>query len=212
MIENFKNKLIVFEGVDHSGKSTLAKALYDRLTKSGIDTILTKQPGDAPGELGVLTRSLCIDKKWGLNPVSNLFSFLLDRSEHISKVIIPALTNGKTVVCDRWGYSTIAYQFYGKELIRKYNLSDDFASTLNSFASFNLDPDVVFFIERDINNIKKEKNDDFDQFETESDLFKDRVNKAYYKLLEENNDLFVDIKVLENDIEGTLNLILDSEF
>jgi thymidylate kinase len=78
--EKFKGKLVVFEGpADHCGKSTLANALKDKLIEEGLDVLLTKQPGDVPGELHDLMRSMCIDKKWGLHPISNLFAFLLEQ-------------------------------------------------------------------------------------------------------------------------------------
>lgn len=211
-LDKFKNKLIVLEGpADHCGKSTLAKALYEKLTSENIDTILTKQPGDAPGELGNLTRSLCIDKKWNLHPLSNLFAFLLDRAEHTSKVIQPALDSGKTVICDRYWYSTIAYQFYGKQLLEKFDLNEEFAFWMNRVASMNIEPNVVFFIEREAKRIQAEKDNENDQFETASREFKQRVEQAYYNMAE-TNPIFKRINVIENDIPATLELLLESTF
>ena len=210
-IDKFRNKLIVFCGIDHCGKSTLAKSLYDKLSYNGIDVVLTKQPGDAPGELGSLTRSLCIDKKWNLNPLSNMFAFLLDRAEHTSKVIQPALEAGKTVICDRYWYSTIAYQFYGKQLLEKYNLNEEFAFWMNRVASMNIEPNVVFFIEREAKKVQAEKDNENDQFETASREFKLRVDQAYNKMADAD-PLFRRIKVVENDIPATLELLLGSTF
>lgn len=210
--EKFKGKLVVFESpADHSGKSTLANALYEKLKFEGVDVLLTKQPGDSPGELGTLLRSLCIDKKWNLNPITNLFAFLMDRAEHTDKIVQPAIKAGKTVICDRWYYSTIAYQFYGKELLEKYHLNKQFAYWVNRIASFNLEPDIVYFIERAQENINKTKNDENDQFETASYEFKLRVRNAYYSMLKEN-PLFVKIPVIEGDVQGTLDQILRRNF
>ena len=210
-LEKFKGKLIVLEGIDHSSKSTQAKALYDKLTAEGYDVLLTRQPGDSPGELGELMRSLCKDKKWDLHPISNLFAFLLDRTEHTDKVVSPALKAGKTVICDRWYYSTIAYQFYGKELLEKYNLNKQFAYWINRGASLNIEPDVVFFLEREQEKINQVKDDSSDIFETSSYEFKLRVRNAYYTMLKEN-PLFIKIPVVENDIDATLNKILGASF
>lgn len=210
--EKFKGKLIVFEKpADHSGGTTLAKALCNRLIEEGQDVIFTKQPGDAPGDLGVLTRSLCIDKRWNLHPLSNLFAFLLDRAEHTSKIIQPALDAKKTIICDRWWYSTIAYQFAGKQLFEKFELNQEFAFWMNRVASMNIEPDVVFFIERDQQKVETEKNTESDQFETASREFKQRVKEAYYNMA--NSDpLFKRIMVIENDIPATLEKILDTDF
>lgn len=208
-IEQFKGKLIVFEsGQDHSGKSTMAQALHAKLSQEGLDVILTKQPGDAPGDLKDLMRSMCIDKKWNLHPISNLFAFLLDRTEHTDKVVLPAIKAGKTVICDRWYYSTIAYQFYGKQLLDTYHLNKQFAYWVNRVASLNLEPDIVFFLERAQEKIAASKNDEFDQFETASYEFKLRVRNAYYSMAKEN-PLFNKIQIVEDDIPATLEKLLN---
>ena len=209
--EKFRGKLVCFEGPDHSGKSVLANALNTKLTSEGLDVLLTKQPGDVPGELHDLMRSMCIDKKWGLHPISNLFAFLLDRTEHTDKVVIPALRAGKTVLCDRWYYSTIAYQFYGKQLLDTYHLNKQFAYWVNRVASLNIEPDVVFFIERAEEHIATSKNTETDQFETASYEFKLRVRNAYYSMAKEN-PLFQRIKVIEGDVPGTLEKLLGASF
>ena len=207
--EKFRGKLLTFESAaDHSGKTTLAEALYKRLTDEGLDVVLTKQPGDVPGELGTLTRSLCIDKKWDLHPMANLFAFLMDRTENTAKVVEPALAAGKTVICDRWYYSTIAYQFYGKQLMEKYHLNKQFAYWMNRVASLNREPDVVYFIERDQAAVERTPDSSWDQFETASYDFKLRVRKAYYDMAKEN-DLFRRIQVIEGDVPGTLEKVLN---
>jgi dTMP kinase len=212
MIEKFKGKLIVFEGpADHCGKSTLARALNEKLLLEGMDVLLTKQPGDVPGELSELFQSLCKDKKWNLHPMSNLFAFLLDRSEHTSKIVLPALQSGKTVICDRWFYSTIAYQFYGKQLLEKFNLNEEFAYWMNSIASLGCDPDVVFYIERNQAKVEAEKDTETDQFETASREFKERVRVAYEKMAS-TIPIFRRIPVIESDIQGTLSQILETNF
>jgi len=120
-LDLIKGRLIVCEGTDHSGKTTIAEKMTSFLNKNGVSTIFTFQPGDIKfGPHASITRDFCTRKTYNLDPLSNLFAFLLDRSENTSKVIIPALKEGKTVIADRWWYSTIAYQFYGKQLIEKY--------------------------------------------------------------------------------------------
>jgi dTMP kinase len=203
-LENLRNKLIVFEGSDKTGKTSVAKLLVDELNGNGIPAIFTFQPGDPNwGTEAVLMRSLCKDKRHNLHPLANLFAFLLDRVEQTSKVVKPALDEGKTVVSDRWWHSTIAYQFHGKKIITDYNLDEKFATTLNKVASMYLEPDYVFYFPV---QLEVDRKDDInDQFDNSEEKFKKRVNAAY-KMLATQLDF---IKVLPGkDAEETLNNIL----
>jgi len=149
-----------------------------------------------------MIRDMCKTKKYDLNPVTNMFAFMLDRSENTIK-IKKYLDNGYTVISDRFTSSTIAYQFHGKELLKKYNLNKEFAYWMNKLASHNLEPDYAFYLDR-----PKEKINDIDDtkdlFETESDKFKNRVEKAYLDMV--SNKELIPIKV-DDDPEVTLNRI-----
>lgn len=177
-IEKLRNKLIVFEGYDKTGKSSVAKLLVDRLNANGIPAIFTFQPGDtAWGTEAAIMRSLCIDKRHDLHPLANLFAFLVDRTQQMYKVVQPALNEGKTVVSDRWWHSTVAYQFHGKQLLKEYGLNEEFAFWLNRVASLNVEPHSVFYFPESL-SIEREVNVN-DQFETADDSFSKRVRAAY---------------------------------
>jgi len=126
---------------------------------------------------------MCKTKKYDLHPMTNLFAFLLDRSEHVAKKIIPALQDGKVVISDRFWQSTIAYQFYGKQLLEKYELSRDFAYWMNTVASHNVKPHHAFFLQRPQELVDADQDDEKDLFETESDKFKQRVKDGYDSLV-----------------------------
>lgn len=208
-LERFRNKLIVFEGYDKTGKSSVAKLLADTLETEGIPTVFTFQPGDtAWGTDAAIMRSMCIDKRHNLHPLSNLFAFLLDRTEQVDKIIIPALREGKTVISDRWWYSTIAYQFYGKQLMDSFLLNKDFAYWLNSVASLNYTPDVVFYFPETL-NIDREI-DQNDQFEMAEDSFGERVRKAYEFMAYELEEFQV-VKPGNNALD-TLKILLEIEW
>lgn len=207
MLKKFKNKLIIFEGEDHSGKSTIAKKFTSYLNNNNIETIYTFQPGDNDASFNQTLNDLCKKKTYSIDPLSNLFAFLLDRSIHTYSKVKPALENGKTVICDRWWYSTIAYQFYGKQLLEKYNLNHDFAFWMNEVASHNLKPDVVFYFSRNQDLIDLTDNDSNDLFETESKLFKKRVKEAYLNMLN-NLPEFINIEV-DNDSNITLQRVIN---
>ena len=81
---------ITFEGVEGCGKSTQATALADHLTRGGVDTLLTREPGGTP--LGERVRDILLDVGHaGMRPATELFLYLASRSEHVSHVIVPAL-------------------------------------------------------------------------------------------------------------------------
>lgn len=184
--ERLRNKLIVYEGYDKTGKSSVAKLMVDFLNAKEVPAIFTFQPGDkAWGTEAVLMRSLCIDKRHDLHPLANLFAFLLDRTQQMYKVVMPALEEGKTVVSDRWWHSTVAYQFYGKQLLELFDLDESFAFWLNQVASLGVEPDYVFYFPESL-NIEREV-DINDQFETADDGFSKRVREAYEAMAQKNN-------------------------
>jgi len=103
-----KGLFIVLEGIDGSGKTTQAARLRDALLLSGIDTVLTREP--TGGKWGKKIREIASSGRQGVTTEEELEYFLEDREEHVREVIAPALEAGKVVVCDRYYYSTMAYQ------------------------------------------------------------------------------------------------------
>ncbi len=177
-LEKWKNRLIVFEGGDQSGKSSVAKALTKYLNNKGVETVFTFQPGDINwGTNAAITRSWCKDKRHNFHPLANFFAFQLDRVEQTSKIIVPALAAGKTVISDRWNYSTIAYQMYGKQLIEKYNMPEDVLNWLLTTAITSKEPDHVFYFPEKLNVGRENSKDDL--FDNAGSSFINRVHNAY---------------------------------
>lgn len=178
---DLKNRLIVFEGGDLTGKSSVAKLLNKYLNDNNIPSILTFQPGDTRwGVEATIMRSLCKDKRHNLHPLSNFFAFLLDRVEVTDKVVNPHLSDGYTVISDRWHYSTVAYQLYGKQLLEKYQMPQGVLEWLNDLAIQSRDPDLVVYFPEKLNTYRED--DKNDQFENVEDTFFDRVHKAYEEM------------------------------
>jgi len=201
IVKSLQGKLIVFDSPDHSGKSTIVNELYNDLINNNISAIKTFQPGDNDGDYNQVIKDMCKTKKYNLDPLTNLFAFMTDRSENTIK-IKKYLDDGYTVLVDRWWYSTIAYQFHGKELLKKYSLEKEFAYKLNKLASHNLVPDYSFYLER--NNIT-DKDDSKDLFETESDIFKNRVKEAYLNMVDNKELISI---IVDDDINETKNRIV----
>lgn len=181
----FENKLIIFEGGDSTGKSSVAQLFYEDLKEAGMKVIHTLQPGGNWGPMASTFRALCKDRRFNINSYTNLFIFLADRSECIEKIVKPALDSGKTVISDRWSYSTVAYQLYGKGMLddfKKFLNSDTKVNVIkewieNSF--FNIDPDYTFYFPEKIGNREKDIYDNFDQ---RGNLFEERVRNAYNEM------------------------------
>jgi len=103
-----KGKFIVFEGLDGSGQSTQAQLLKDYLEKDKkVSVVLTKEPTNEP-PIGVLIHQI-LKKEISVSPAALQLLFCADRSEHLEKVIKPALKKNTYVISDRYFYSTIAY-------------------------------------------------------------------------------------------------------
>lgn len=102
-----KGLLIVFEGIDGTGKSTQMSLLARYLREKGLAVIETREPTN--GQFGQQIRALYTNRK-GVSPEQELELFLADRQEHVHNVLTPALQEGKIILCDRYFLSTAAYQ------------------------------------------------------------------------------------------------------
>jgi dTMP kinase len=103
-----EGRFIVLEGLDGSGISTQAARLERHLRKQGYRTLLTKEP--TSGLIGSLIKS-ALTADWRASYTSLQLLFSADRAQHIADEIEPALKQGKTVICDRYVFSTLAYGF-----------------------------------------------------------------------------------------------------
>ena len=137
-----KGKFITFEGVDGGGKSTQVQLAAEWLRKQGYDVITTREPGGTV--LAEKVRELVLDPALPLNTTSQSLLYLAARSEHVEKVIRPALDAGKVVLCDRFSDSTLVYQglSLGKELAELTVLRQ-----LCSFATAGLEPDLTLVLD-----------------------------------------------------------------
>jgi dTMP kinase len=102
-------RLITFEGIDGSGKSTQARLLFERLRANGGDPVLTREPG---GSLGAeVIRKILVEgepDRW--SPETEILLFTAARRDHLERTITPALTDGRDVISDRFVDSTRVYQ------------------------------------------------------------------------------------------------------
>ena len=193
--------LIVLEGIDGCGKSTQVSLLVDRLRSIGIDTLKLREPTD--GTHGLRLRSI-LNEEVQAEHDEILDLFVKDRKQHVSEKIEPALNGGKTVVMDRYYYSTMAYQSASGFSMEKIRAD-------NSFAPI---PDLVLILdipaEDGVKRVLKDGN--ADRFEKEE--FLNRVREQYLKLKDEPNvqliDASLDVKEVHVNIWSFVENLMES--
>jgi dTMP kinase len=135
-----RGRFIAFEGGEGAGKSTQARLLADALRERGIEVVLTREPGGTDGAEAI--RNLLLDPSGpGWEPQAEALLFAAARSDHVSRLIRPALERVAWVVCDRFLDSTRAYQGGGG------GLADADILALHRIGSGGLLPDLTILLE-----------------------------------------------------------------
>jgi dTMP kinase len=180
-MSKYRGKLIVFEGGDGTGKSTLIDGVVFDLKSAGfIKIVRTKDPGcDTP--LGREVNRKLQDKDFPMTPEEILDLFLEVRADHFPRIIIPAVRRGSIVLCDRCSDSTLAYQHYGYGIDLTKILKQD------ALARRNVGSDLVVLLDLDPRIGLKRKNPET-RFEVQKIDFHDRVRAGYLELAKEDLD------------------------
>jgi dTMP kinase len=179
-----RGKFITFEGLDGSGKSTQIAKLARGLRARGISVVITREPGGT--STGEKIREVLLHSATsGLSPSAEMALMFASRAQHIHEVILPALADGKVVLCDRFTDSTEAYQGGGRKLGSKsvLQLHEILCSNLQPDLTILLDNEVSATVERARRRNRQHKNrrpdKDENRFEQESRAFFGRVRQAY---------------------------------
>jgi dTMP kinase len=131
---------ICFEGVEGSGKSTQAKLLYKFIKKNITkNVILTREPGGTLFSEKI--RNLMLDKKTNISPLTEFFLLMAARNEHITSKINFYLKKNFIIICDRFFYSTLAYQHYLEGMDKKFIFS------IQKKIFNKVHPDITFLID-----------------------------------------------------------------
>lgn len=179
-----RGKFITFEGLDGSGKSTQIEKLARALRAHGFPITVTREPGGtAAGEK--IREVLLHSTTSGLAPPAEMALMFASRAQHIHEVILPALAEGRIVLCDRFTDSTEAYQGAGRKLDTKpvLALHEILCGGLQPDLTILLDNEVSFSVARARRRNRKHKSvrpeKDENRFEQESRAFFGRVRHAY---------------------------------
>lgn len=183
-------KLITFEGIEGSGKTTQLELLARDLEGRGIALVRAREPGDTP--LGrEIRRVLLAQGGPKLSPVSEMLLYLADRCQHLADVIEPALAAGKLILCDRYQDATLAYQGAGRGI--------DLATIEKVAALLEIrPPDLTILLDLPVEaglararrrNVAARSLEV--RFEEEEYSFHNRVRQCYLELARKNPNRFV---------------------
>lgn len=180
-----KGLFITFEGCEGSGKSTIAKMLKEELENVNIPCLFTREPGGTP--ISEKIRNIILDPSTPeMTSRTEALLYAASRSQHTAEKIIPALEEGKIVICDRYLESSLAYQGAAREL-GVGNIFD-----INIFGGA-IEPDYVLFF--DISpqeSLKRIKNRNFDRLEKEELEFHEKVYNYFKSQKNRNNFISID--------------------
>jgi len=166
-----RGRFITFEGIDGAGKSTQIEFVAESLRARGIDPVITREPGGTP--LAEALRTLILNEP--MAPSTETLLLFAARSDHLERVIRPALTAGRWVLCDRFTDATYAYQVGGR------GLPAEQVAVLERWVHPDLQPDVtlLFDVPPDVAAQRLAKARAADRFESEQTGFFAAVRRGY---------------------------------
>jgi len=179
-----RGRFITFEGLDGSGKSTQVAKLARALRARGAAVTTTREPGGTvTGER--IREVLLHSATHGLSPLTEMALMFASRAQHVQEVILPALAEGRVVICDRFTDSTEAYQGGGRRLGTKavLQLHEALCGGLQPDLTILLDTDIGPSVARARRRNRKRKGSlavkDENRFELENRAFFGRARNAY---------------------------------
>ena len=166
---------ITLEGSDGSGKTTQIELLKEYFEERGTDVVITREPGGTG--ISEKIRDIILDKdNTEMVPMTEALLYAASRAQHVAEKIKPALEQGRTVICDRFTDSSIAYQGFGRGL-------GDCVRIINEYAVGGIVPDITFLMKMDP-KVGKDRisEDEQDRLEREKMDFHRKVYDGYIAL------------------------------
>jgi dTMP kinase len=185
-------KLITFEGIEGSGKSTQIKLVAEYLIEKNVEFLITQEPSGT--DIGRKIGGILFNREHHyMCAETEMFLFCAARAQHVRELIMPALKQNKVVLCDRFSDATFAYQGAGRGLDQK------FINLVNDYSSLLLKPDLTLLFDLPVeiglkraterNNRLKEPSST-DRFERENMDFHRRIREGYLNIFQNEPDRF----------------------
>ena len=168
-----RGMFISLEGVEGCGKSTQAELLTEHIAELGHPVIRTHEPGGTP--IAEEIREILLEPRNSeMKHITELLLYLAARAQHVAQLILPALDEGKVVVCERFSDATFAYQGYARGLDLGH------LKRVNEMATGGLEPDLTLLLDLDAETgLSRKQHDQRDCLENESANFHNKVREAY---------------------------------
>lgn len=183
MKKQLKGLLIVIEGIDGSGKSSLARSLSLKIAGKGKDVLQTKEPGGT--SVGLQLRELLVGKERKLTNKAEYLLFATDHAQHIQEVVIPHLYKGGIVVSDRMSDSCFAYQGYGR------NIDTELITTINDWIMQNVTVDITLYVRIPVHIAIERINARGAATVFEQEAFLERVTQGFETLYKNRSNVIV---------------------
>ncbi|UBQ36658.1 dTMP kinase [Acinetobacter johnsonii] len=171
---------ISFEGTEGVGKTTLIRKIYEHLEQQGQQVVLTREPGGTPMAEQIRSLLLSVNHEESMSNDTELLLMYAARAQHLQQVIMPALTEHKTVLCDRFTDASFAYQCAGRGLSQSklQLLNENFVSHM---------PNITFWLDAPIETgmSRARERGALDRFEQEKATFFEKVRAGYQQLWEQ---------------------------
>ena len=201
-----KGLFITLEGPDGSGKTTVANILCEKLEKMGYELIHTREPGG--NEIAEQIRNVILDpKNTNMDARTEALLYAASRRQHLVEKVVPAINEGKIVICERFLDSSLAYQGYGR------NLGVESIYQINAFAIDGHMPDLTIYLDinEEVGLSRLESRTQKDRLDVESVAFHHRVNEGYKEIVKkfpERIKIVDASQPLEDVVNNSLNIIL----
>ena len=197
------SKFITFEGPEGSGKTTVIREITQRLESEGWEVVVTREPGGV--KTGEDIRKILLEGE-AIDDRSEALLFAASRREHLVNKVLPALREGKVVLCDRYIDSSLAYQGYAR------GIGVEEVRSINEFAINGLYPDLTFYLDirasvgiQRINDNQRTQN----RLDREKLDFHEKVVEGYRQIIHNEPNRFAVINA-EQSIEEVVNSAYES--
>ena len=197
------SKFITFEGPEGSGKTTVIREITQRLESEGWEVVVTREPGGV--KTGEDIRKILLEGE-AIDDRSEALLFAASRREHLVNKVLPALREGKVVLCDRYIDSSLAYQGYAR------GIGVEEVCSINEFAINGLYPDLTLYLDirasvgiPRINDNQRTQN----RLDREKLDFHEKVVEGYRQIIHNEPNRFAVINA-EQSIEEVVNSAYES--